>query len=88
MWNFRVEEEARLKQFQELVEGCKNHPAYRYKRKPTEKCKRCEELYSFAVQLKEWDEKSQEWWKTYHAAHAKEQQIESDRREAWINSPG
>jgi hypothetical protein len=88
IFDFRREEEARLKKYQALVAGCPKHPSYRYLAAPRTKCPCCHELFDFQNQLKAWDEAKNSWWKTYHAVERKKQDEESRRREEWLNSPG
>lgn len=85
---FKKEEKARLNKLRELVEGCKKHPGYRCKRKPTAPCKRCEELFSFYTQPKAWDEQCDRWWKIYHDVERKRMQEWSRAEEDRLNRPG
>lgn len=88
LFDYRKEEEARERKYRALVEGCKKHPGYRYKRKPQVKCAKCEELFDFAEQLRQWDAQCDQWWRVYHAVEYKKQQEWSEREEARLNYPG
>jgi hypothetical protein len=72
----RREEKARDKMYRALIAGCHKHPAYRYKRKPADKCKVCVELFDFKQQLDVWDEKVNGWWKEFFRREA----IENDKK--------
>ena len=37
-----------------LIEGCKKHPSYRCKRRPTSDCETCKTLYESYIKFNKW----------------------------------
>ncbi len=81
-------QEIQLRALDELAQGCRKHPSYRYKRKPTAPCKRCVELWELRRGFEEWQTLTRAKWLA-DMEREREQMREWSRMESErINSPG
>jgi antibiotic biosynthesis monooxygenase (ABM) superfamily enzyme len=81
-------EQVQLKALEELVEGCRRHPGYRYRRAPTARCKRCDELWEFKQRFEQWQSLKENQWKANMERERREMERRAEAREIWYNSPG
>ena len=76
----------RIDIYKQLLEGCKRHPAYRAKRKPSVTCKQCELLWDLTEQLADFDEQMKRHQRASLEASRKEAREESERLERYASS--
>jgi hypothetical protein len=86
MFAYIERKESSIEAMRQLAEGCKKHPGYRYKKKPTAKCKECQRLWELAETLR-----SYEHWTKVHTearlrADTKKREEEWAAYEAYYNS--
>jgi hypothetical protein len=81
-------QQIQVKALRQLADGCKRHPSYRYRRAPTAKCKRCEELWSLKRRFDEWEALSKAQWEAEMEADRQQMREWSRRHEEMLNCPG